>query len=305
MIEFQGPQPEDKGWIDQLLSQQDNRGCEYNFTSLFVWQKGYHQKVARYQDFLLTQVCGTMGCSYLYPIGAGDVVQAIELLRQQVNPCETSLKLVCVSQGQREALERLMPGVFTFAEDRDGFDYLYDINRLADLPGKKLHAKRNHINRFMERYPDWCYEEITQENLAECMAMDEDWNRQNLVDADATTEEELRAEVVAIRSAMKHYQLLGLEGGLLRVEGKVVAFTIGDRLTGDTYDVHFEKAYAEMQGAYALINREYARWLREKHPEVKYLNREDDMGIEGLRRAKLSYYPDLMVEKFTATAYRW
>ena len=82
--------------------------------------------------------------------------------------------------------------------------------------------------------------------------------------------------------------------------GEVVAFTIGDRLSADTYDVHFEKAYGELQGAYAMINREFARWVRQRHPEVKYLNREDDMGVEGLRKAKESYYPDLMVEKYAA-----
>ena len=83
--------------------------------------------------------------------------------------------------------------------------------------------------------------------------------------------------------------------------GEVVAFTMGDRLNSDTYDVHFEKAYGELQGAYAMINREFARWVRAKHPNVRYLNREDDMGVEGLRKAKESYYPDRMVEKYAAT----
>ena len=99
---------------------------------------------------------------------------------------------------------------------------------------------------------------------------------------------------------MEHYHQLGLEGGLIRVYGEVVAFTMGDRLTEDTFDVHFEKAYGELQGAYAMINREFARWVRARHPEIKYLNREDDMGVEGLRKAKQSYYPDLLVEKFAA-----
>ena len=99
---------------------------------------------------------------------------------------------------------------------------------------------------------------------------------------------------------MEHYAALGLEGGLLRAEGRVIAFTMGDKLCSDTYDVHFEKAYGEIQGAYAVINREFARWVRAHHPEIRYLNREDDMGVEGLRRAKESYYPDQMVEKYAA-----
>ncbi|NLF34937.1 MAG: DUF2156 domain-containing protein, partial [Clostridiales bacterium] len=104
----------------------------------------------------------------------------------------------------------------------------------------------------------------------------------------------------ALHLATRDFNALGLEGGLLRVYGEVVAFTIGDRLTEDTYDVHFEKAYPELPGAYAMINREFARRMRELHPELRYFNREDDMGLEGLRKAKESYYPDLMAEKHTA-----
>ena len=105
---------------------------------------------------------------------------------------------------------------------------------------------------------------------------------------------------MALRLALAHYDELGLEGGLIRVYGEVVAFTIGDILSSDTYDVHFEKAYGERQGAYAAINQQFARWVREHHPQVRYLNREDDMGVEGLRKAKESYYPDRMVEKHSA-----
>ena len=103
---------------------------------------------------------------------------------------------------------------------------------------------------------------------------------------------------------MDHYHALGLEGGLIRVYGEVVAFTMGDRLNSDTYDVHFEKAYGELQGAYAMINREFARWVRAKHPNVRYLNREDDMGVEGLRKAKESYYPDYLEVNFSAVEIR-
>ena len=197
-------------------------------------------------------------------------------------------------------LEEFFPGQFTFTADRDGYDYLYEIDRLADLGGKRLHAKRNHINRFMENNPSWTYEEITPESLGECLAMDKEWYRRSLSREGEAEERDLGDEGVALRQAMEHYQALGLEGGLIRVYGEVVAFTMGDLLNSDTYDVHFEKAYGELQGAYAMINREFARWVRGRHPNVRYLNREDDMGVEGLRKAKESYYPDQMVEKHTA-----
>ena len=211
------------------------------------------------------------------------------------------LRLVCLTTRQMEELDRLMPGRFAYEADRDGFDYLYDIDRLADLTGKKLHAKRNHINRFMDNNPSWVYEEITPQTLPECLEMDQEWYRRSMVREGAAEERDLGDEGIALRTAMDHYHALGLEGGLIRVYGEVVAFTMGDRLNSDTYDVHFEKAYGELQGAYAMINREFARWVRAKHPNVRYLNREDDMGVEGLRKAKESYYPDRMVEKYAAT----
>ena len=301
MIDFRTPQPSDKACVDALLAQADYRGCDYNFTNLFVWSRAYGQEIAQVNGFLVTHLCGRMGCSYMYPAGSGDLAAAIDILAREADERRQPLRLVCLTTRQMEELDRLMPGRFAYEADRDGFDYLYDIDRLADLTGKKLHAKRNHINRFMDNNPSWVYEEITPQTLPECLEMDKEWYRRSMVREGAAEERDLGDEGIALRTAMDHYHALGLEGGLIRVYGEVVAFTMGDRLNSDTYDVHFEKAYGELQGAYAMINREFARWVRAKHPNVRYLNREDDMGVEGLRKAKESYYPDLMVEKYAAT----
>ena len=301
MIDFRTPQPSDKAWVDALLAQADYRGCDYNFTNLFVWSRAYGQEIAQVNGFLVTHLCGRMGCSYMYPAGSGDLAAAIDILAREADERRQPLRLVCLTTRQMEELDRLMPGRFAYEADRDGFDYLYDIDRLADLTGKKLHAKRNHINRFMDNNPSWVYEEITPQTRPECLEMDQEWYRRSMVREGAAEERDLGDEGIALRTAMDHYHALGLEGGLIRVYGEVVAFTMGDRLNSDTYDVHFEKAYGELQGAYAMINREFARWVRAKHPNVRYLNREDDMGVEGLRKAKESYYPDRMVEKYAAT----
>ena len=301
MIDFRTPQPSDKAWVDALLAQADYRGCDSNFTNLFVWSRAYGQEIAQVNGFLVTHLCGRMGCSYMYPAGSGDLAAAIDILAREADERRQPLRLVCLTTRQMEELDRLMPGRFAYEADRDGFDYLYDIDRLADLTGKKLHAKRNHINRFMDNNPSWVYEEITPQTLPECLEMDQEWYRRSMVREGAAEERDLGDEGIALRTAMDHYHALGLEGGLIRVYGEVVAFTMGDRLNSDTYDVHFEKAYGELQGAYAMINREFARWVRAKHPNVRYLNREDDMGVEGLRKAKESYYPDRMVEKYAAT----
>ena len=300
MIDFHPPRLEEKPWVDELLRRADYRGCDYNFTNLFVWSRAYHQEIARVDDFLVTHVCGRMGCSFMFPAGGGDLASVIRKLEGEAAGRGEPLRLVCLTPRQMAELEEFFPGQFTFTADRDGYDYLYEIDRLADLGGKRLHAKRNHINRFMENNPSWTYEEITPESLGECLAMDKEWYRRSLAREGEAEERDLGDEGVALRQAMEHYQALGLEGGLIRVYGEVVAFTMGDLLNSDTYDVHFEKAYGELQGAYAMINREFARWVRGRHPNVRYLNREDDMGVEGLRKAKESYYPDQMVEKHTA-----
>ena len=300
MIEFHAPTPADKAWVDELLARGNYRGCDYNFTNLYVWSRAYNQRIARVDDFLVTHVCGRLGCSYMYPAGSGDIAAVIRALEADAAEKGEPLRLVCLTPRQMAELEEFFPGRFAYTADRDGYDYLYEVERLAELGGKKLHAKRNHINRFVENNPTWTYEEITPATLPECLEMDKEWYRRSMVREGLAEERDLGDEGRALRLAMENYHALGLEGGLIRVYGEVVAFTIGDRLSADTYDVHFEKAYGELQGAYAMINREFARWVRARHPEIRYLNREDDMGVEGLRKAKQSYYPDLMVEKHTA-----
>ena len=300
MIPFRTPQLSDKAWVDKLLHAADYRGCEYNFTNLFAWKDAYQHEIAQVDGFLVAHLCGGLGCSYLYPAGSGDIVPVLRALKAEADGRGQPLRLVCLTPPQMEELDRLFPGAFTYEADRPGYDYLYAIDRLADLGGKKLHAKRNHIHRFEEEHPDWTFEPITPASLPECLEMDREWYRRSMAREGAAEEKDLGDEGGALRLAMDHYCELGLEGGLIRVDGQVVAFTMGDPLSSDTYDVHFEKAYGEMQGAYAIINREFARWIRTNHPDIRYLNREDDMGVPGLRKAKESYYPDLMVEKHAA-----
>ena len=300
MIEFHTPVITDKPWVDALLKKADCRACEYNFTNLFAWGGAYGQEIGERDGFLVSRLCGSLGCSYLYPAGEGDTEAVIRTLEADAASREVPFRLVCLTPPQKEELETLFPGAFRFTADRNGFDYLYDIDRLSDLKGKKLHAKRNHIHRFEENNPDWVYEDITPESLPECLEMDKEWYRRSMIREGLAEERDLGDEGRALRLAMENYHALGLEGGLIRVYGEVVAFTMGDPLSSDTFDVHFEKAYGELQGAYAVINREFARRVRQRHPEIRYLNREDDMGVEGLRKAKESYYPDLMVEKYAA-----
>ena len=171
---------------------------------------------------------------------------------------------------------------------------MYETEKLITLSGKKLHGKRNHINKFKSVYSDWCYERITDENVAECVEMAQKWRIMNGCEDDPDKE----AEFCVTLNALRLRKELDLTGGLLRANGEVIAFTLGEPGGNDTFIVHIEKAYAEGQGAYPMINREFAAYFAK---DYKYINREEDLGEEGLRKAKLSYYPAMIYEKGTVT----
>lgn len=300
MITFRSPEPADKAWVDACLAEGNYRGCEYSFTNLFAWGTAYDQKIAKVDGFLTARLHGSLGCSYLWPAGKGNVDQVLTDLEADAKDRDATFRLVCLTPPQVAELEALRPGQFVVTADRDGFDYLYEVDKLADLGGRKLHSKRNHCKRFEESNPGWTYEDMTAVALAECIEMDAEWDRRSRQREGIEEAQDMTNEKKAFLLASRHFEDLGLEGGIIRVYGEVVAFTMGDILSTDTFDVHFEKAYSELQGAFAMINREFARRVRERHPGIRYLNREDDMGVEGLRKAKESYYPDLMVEKHSA-----
>ena len=303
MLTFECPQFEDRQWVQPLLSAEADPACEYSFASIYLWSRAWPQQIARCGGRLLVRIQGKLGLCYLYPAGSGPLAPAVDALAQDAAANGVPLTLVCVTEEQRAALEEACPGRFAFEEDRDGFDYLYDINRLADLPGKKLHAKRNHIRRFDDQFPDWLLEDITPANVPECVELERQWAaiRQEEAGEDGDSVSE---ETIALIEALYHMDKLGLEGALIRADGSPVAFSLGGLITPEVFGVNFEKSFGDIQGAYPAINRELARFVRERHPQVKWLNREDDMGLEGLRKAKLSYFPDLLLVKHTAREVR-
>ena len=303
MLTFECPQFEDRQWVQPLLSAEADPACEYSFASIYLWSRAWPQQIARCGGRLLVRIQGKLGLCCLYPAGSGPLAPAVDALAADAAAHSAPLTLVCVTREQKGALQDAYPGRFAFEEDRDGFDYLYDINRLADLPGKKLHAKRNHIRRFDDQFPDWLLEEITPANVPECVELERQWAaiRQEEAGEDGDSVSE---ETIALIEALYHMDKLGLEGALIRADGSPVAFSLGGLITPEVFGVNFEKSFGDIQGAYPAINRELARFVRERHPQVKWLNREDDMGLEGLRKAKLSYYPDLLLVKHTAREVR-
>ena len=289
MIAFRRPTLEDREQLQPIFLAADYRGCEYSFTNIFLWGQ---QQFAIVEGELVLFSHWDGRSMYVYP-GKRNLQKIIDALSADAEERGIPLRLYGLSNESVQELERLYPGRFGFSPNRDGFDYLYDIDRLTGLKGKKLQQKRNHINRFMENHPNWYTRPITKENLDECRALAADWY---CLHADG--EKDWTLEKVAISRAFDAFEGLGLEGLALYTEEGMVAMTMGNRLRTDTFDVNFEKSYADIPGAYPLINREFARFIHEKYPEIRSLNREEDMGLPGLRTSKLSYHPDELLEKY-------
>ena len=202
-----------------------------------------------------------------------------------------------MNEQELEQLESWFPGQFEMVCDRDSYDYIYDIDDLADLRGKKYQKKRNHVNRFRLSHPDCRVLPLDENTKEAAQSMIESWFAgRHTTDPQG----DYLLESIAVSKAFRNLEALGMEGIVLMEGGRVLAVTLGSRMGADTFDIHFEKAREDVDGAYAAVNCEFARYLRLKYPEVRYLNREDDLGLEGPRKAKLSYLPVRLVEKCRA-----
>ena len=291
MIDFQPLDLSRKAEYDRLLRCCGERGCEYSLVNLYLWGR---QKAAFLDDCLVFFSQFNRKSVYLFPVGTGDKKAALDAIIRDAKKRGIPCRLTGLTQDDCALLEQLYPGKLRYHFDRDSFDYIYDINDLADLKGRKFQRKRNHLNRFREQNPDHRLEPITQENLPRVQALVSRWY-------DLRTQQDPHAdyqlEQAAITKALGNMDKLELEGLLLTTGPDDLAMPLGSRLNDTTFDIHFEKALDIADGAYAAINQGFAQHLREKYPNLLWLNREDDLGLEGLRKAKLSYNPHHMLEK--------
>lgn len=283
---------EDKEWMDAKLAEDNRNACEYTFANNYVWRKVYGVEVAETLGCLVIRFMQNGKHCYSYPVGAGDKRAVIESLLAVAKEEGQPLVLSPLSEEDRAQLLAWFPGKFLIAPERDSFDYVYAREKLATLSGKKLHGKRNHIARFKDGGA-WTYEPMTDENLEECRAMTYAWMKMR----SDKWNDEMEEEIAVLHEAFDHKKELGLIGGVLRREGEIVAFAMGEPLNSDTFVVHFEKAYPDMQGAYPMINQQFVLHACEGYT---YVNREEDTGDEGLRKAKLSYYPEILLKKYVA-----
>lgn len=291
MIDFKEITLQDKELIQNYTFASGHRNCDLSFANLCSWAFLYHTRFAVVGGFLVFRFYVDNRLVYMMPIGKGNLPEVMTALKNDADEQGVSFRMLGVSACMKNELEQTMPGVFAFTADRDYSDYIYLRTDLAALVGKKYQPKRNHLNKFKKAYPNYEYKELTPELISECLKLEEVWCRSN----GCSEERALSAERHSMTYAMTHMEALGITGGVLYVEGQIVAFTYGAPINEDTWDICVEKANVEVEGSYAAINNEYVNHIS---PTYVYINREEDLGLEGLRKAKLSYQPHCLLEKY-------
>jgi len=295
MLEWSIPEAEDEDWINSCIAVSGTMASDASFANIYLLRNKYSTKISRYKDFIIRKYSGKGArCGYTFPLGKGDVAKALAEIGKDAKECGERLQFAFVTEEQKEVLENAMPARFCYSSDAGDSDYIYLRSELASLSGKAFHKKKNHFSKFVRTYPDYKYYEIGACNIYDAQKVADAWYYEHLQDEDASQ----LAEYKAIKEALENFEELGLIGGIIYVNDSPCAMTIASKINENTVDVHFEKAVGEyaLNGGYAAINKLFS----EKLDGVTWLNREEDIGIEGLRKAKLSYRPKIMLKKYSA-----
>lgn len=297
MIDFNSLSLRDREWVTHRLLEDDRQACEYSFANNFLWSDIYGVKMGKEQGCLIFQFQEhdknqNQEYCYTIPIGAGNRKGALDALLAMEQERGRQLVLGTLMQSDLDWLELNYHGQYTVETNRDDYDYVYSTEKLSTLSGRKLHGKRNHIARFKDDN-NWMYRDMMPEDAGECMRLLDIWKEAESENWNDEMENELHINRIALRNLAE----LVLDGGMLYKGGRLVAFSIGEPLNSDTYVVHIEKALASVQGAYPMINQQF---VLHHCQDYAYVNREEDTGDEGLRKAKLSYQPVHLVEKYEA-----
>lgn len=267
------------------------RNCEYAMVNIFFWNDTDKLMFAVIDDVLVYRLIDEETAYYSIVEFIEEPAELVMKLEQDAADNGCRMVLTNMSENMVLRLEREMVGQLRYWYDREYSDYIYEVDDLIRLSGSKYHGKKNHLNKFLNTYA-FLYEEITNDNIEECRRMKEEWAVRKGGDI-----EEYREELDIIDNVLDNYDKFNLIGGLIRIDGKVSAFTIGEAISEDTFVTHFEKADEDIPGLYQAINQQFAA---NSISGFKYVNREDDIGLPGIRQAKLSYRPVMMFDKYNA-----
>lgn len=294
MLDFKTIDISDKNRICECLRKSDFQGCEYSFANNMAWRRLGNSKIAFYKNFY---ICGAFNTqdgipSFIFPSGAGDYREVFSEMKSFANSMGMPLRISGVTEKGLAILDNLYNGQFQAEYDRDGSDYIYNSCDLINLSGKKYHQKRNHLAK-MNNY-NWQFSIMTESDFDECITFSaENYNQKNGAESFSSV-----AEQFAINTFFTYFSELNLFGGIIRIDGKIKALSIGEKLNSNTICVHIEKADTKYQGLYPAINNQFSKTFAK---DAAYINREEDMGLEGLRKSKLSYHPAYILQKNVVT----
>ena len=289
MVEFKTPVLTDYKKFAQFFFDEGEFSCEMNFISIYKWKAIYENKFYLDDKTLFFKSLSDDD-GYVFSLPYGDLEYGMNLIFDYCK--EMGIKPnIWTSKGKRLDAFLKKYNDYEIVPERDNFDYIYKREDLANLSGKKYHSKRNHISAFSKKY-NWTYEALDDTNKNEFLEFSEKWyyDRADVFDEGLSAEQKALGEILSSNVGIDY------KGALIRIDGKVVAVTMGSPINSKVFDIHFEKADADYLTAYSLINKEFA--AREL-VDYEYINREDDLGIEGLRKAKLSYKPEILLEKYS------
>ena len=290
--EFKPIEIADRETLEDYFHEHPPLVSEFTFTNLFGWQKAHNYQVSKYKDGFLILKESKGNLSFLQPLTTGNPVKAVRdcfkyLEGKTENPVVERAGEDFVASGAWEG------SGFAVSEDRDNFDYLYDARELTELAGEKFHDKKNLLNQFLKKY-QYRYQNLTPELIPECLKFKKEWCEER----DCEKTDGLKQENCAVLQMLKNFHALSNRGGIIRIDEKIAALTLGEPLNKDTLVIHAEKAKGGIIGLYQAINWEF---LKNQAPGFPFVNREQDLGVEGLRRAKMSYNPAKLIKKYKIT----
>lgn len=291
MLDFKLIEKSQINEFGKYIDNADLMGWDANVLNAYLWRNEFNIKFNIFDDTLIKAYFQDDGSVWGYCMPSGKNVKgAVEAVLNDAIERGQKPHFVVLTVAQRAMLESLFPSKFSFVPSPENQDYIYLTKDLVMLSGKKFHAKRNHISRFYRKYIDTTFATIDSSNKDDAMQVVIDWCKENNINY------ETYDEVDVIKEALDNMEEFNMKGAVLYVEQKPVAMTLGSEISPKVFDINFEKALREYDGVYAVINNEFAKTLT----EYEYINREEDMGIEGLRKAKLSYNPIMILDRFNA-----
>ncbi|MBC8413063.1 MAG: DUF2156 domain-containing protein [Nitrospira sp.] len=279
-----------KGDIDRCIASEPLEASEYTFTNLFAFRMAYDFKVSALNGNLVV-FHGSEAVSAFCPFGGTAMEETLSSVFEYMGRYTESPSLERVPEKFVET-HLMQSGLYEVREQVGHFDYVYNVSDLIALKGHHYHDKKNKVNKFRNSY-SYEYLSLTPDLIGECMEFEDAWCETRECDKFPS----LGSEKRAIQELLKNFSTLDLLGGVIRVDNKLSALTIGERI-GDQLIIHIEKADAEIPGLYQVINQEF---LMNAAADCRFVNREQDLGLEGLRHSKSSYHPVKFIKKYRVT----